>query len=171
MAALRAVGLRVGEVSQADVDAPAGLVQQADPTPGARAERGSAVDLVVASGSAPVPDVVGESTVSAAAQLARAGFRVSQSFRPTAAASPGRVVGQDPRGGLAPAGATVRIVIAEEPPPPSPSPSPSPPPASPTPSPSPTPAAPSPSPTPAPSPARSPAPTPSATPSPSPPGA
>jgi serine/threonine-protein kinase len=168
------------EVSQAafepSTDAPEGTVTRQDPAAGTTVDRGSTVNLTIATGRplVTVPDVKNQPETQALNTLTAAGFVIgtrSEAFDPIVPA--GTVISTDPRAGLDVAsGTTVDYVVSTGPepspspspspsPPPSPSPSPSPPPPSPSPEPSPSPSPPPPSPSPSPSPEPSPSPDPS----------
>jgi beta-lactam-binding protein with PASTA domain/tRNA A-37 threonylcarbamoyl transferase component Bud32 len=141
--------LTIGDVVTRDGNIPAGTVLGISPQPGAQVPAGSAVALTVASGRIEVPDVRGSSVQEAAEELQRAGFSVGIQPREDPG-PPDRVLEQSPVNTLAERGATVVIVVSQEPAPspspePSPSPSPSPSPEG-SPSPQPSPAAPQPSP-------------------------
>jgi beta-lactam-binding protein with PASTA domain/predicted Ser/Thr protein kinase len=140
--------LTVGDVVTRDGNIPAGTVLGISPQPGSQVPAGSAVALTVASGRIEVPDVRGKSMQEAAEELQRAGFSVGIQPREDPG-PPDRVLEQSPVNTLAERGATVVIVVSQEPAPsPSPEPSPSEPSPSPetSPSPQPSPAAPQPSP-------------------------
>lgn len=129
--ALAAAGFVVGDITERDAPQSAGTVLSSDPAPGTAVARGSAVRLVVASGSNLVPDVVGMDAVGAASSMRAAGFVPAQttvaSDRPT-----GTVVGVEPAAGSAVRlGSAVTILVAAAratptPAPPSPSSSPTP---------------------------------------------
>lgn len=119
---LEAAGLRVGDVSERDAPFVAGRVIESFPPAGSTAPRGSAVRLVVASGSNTVPEVSGTDAADAASQLRAAGFATTfvsvVSDRPV-----GTVVSLEPAaGGSVPLGAEVRIRVSTTP---APAPSPS----------------------------------------------
>jgi beta-lactam-binding protein with PASTA domain len=106
-AALKDVGLR-GKVADEQYDdaVAKGAVISQTPKDG-KAAKDSVVELVVSKGPplVDVPDVVGKSIGEARAILEAAGFKIS-SFGPGF----GTVRGQNPRGGTAPKGSTIRIV-------------------------------------------------------------
>ncbi|MFJ4161130.1 PASTA domain-containing protein [Microbacterium testaceum] len=129
--ALAAAGFVVGDITERDAPQSGGTVLSSDPAPGTAVARGSAVRLVVASGSNLVPDVVGMDAAGAASSMRAAGFVPAQttvaSDRPT-----GTVVGVEPAAGSAVRlGSAVTILVAAArvtptPAPPSPSSTPTP---------------------------------------------
>jgi len=145
-AALAAVGLVPGNITDRDSDRPPGEVIDSNPKGGASVAAGSKVALVVSRGTIPVPNVV--NLTEAAAGRALSGFKVVVRRVPNGSVDPGVVFAQSPAApGPAPAGSTVVITVALAPPSPSPSPSPSPLPSpSPPTSPSPPPSSPPPTP-------------------------
>jgi eukaryotic-like serine/threonine-protein kinase len=118
-AALTAVGLKVGAVTQQQQQAaggqPAGTVLSQSPQAGTQLQTGEAVDLVVAQAprEAKVPEVVGQNETQAAATLGRAGFNPKAVSRAVSKpAQVGVVLKQSPAGGhTAPNGATVTIAV------------------------------------------------------------
>jgi serine/threonine-protein kinase len=74
--ALRAAGLRVGQVISRNSDAPAGQVLQTDPPSGTQIAENSKVTLFVSNGQVKVPDVVGKDVAIAEGLLEQAGFTV-----------------------------------------------------------------------------------------------
>jgi len=129
--ALAAAGFVVGDITERDAPQSAGTVLSSDPAPGTAVARGSAVRLVVASGSNLVPNVVGMDAAAAASSMRAAGFVPAQttvaSDRPM-----GTVVGVEPAAGSAARlGSAVTILVAAAratptPDPPSPSSTPTP---------------------------------------------
>jgi len=129
--ALAAAGFVVGDITERDAPQSAGTVLSSDPAPGTAVARGSAVRLVVASGSNLVPNVVGMDAAAAASSMRAAGFVPAQttvaSDRPM-----GTVVGVEPAAGSAARlGSAVTILVAAAratptPAPPSPSSTPTP---------------------------------------------
>jgi len=93
-----------------------GLVARQDPPGGTEIEQGSTVTIVVSTGpgTAPVPDVVGQSLEDARAALQNAGFQVAVEERADDDTPPGRVIEQRPSG-TAPPGSTVTIVVSTGP--------------------------------------------------------
>jgi beta-lactam-binding protein with PASTA domain/predicted Ser/Thr protein kinase len=138
IAALHNANLVLGTVTTQDSPEPQGTVLAQDPTPGAKLGSGRPVNIVVASGTSALPNVVGQSESAATSALHDAGFNVvvHMKFDP---ADAGNVIRESPPGGpgaTAPQGSTVEILVARGPSPtPTPKPTPS---GSPSPSPSPT---------------------------------
>ena len=88
--------LNVGKVTERNDPAPAGTVLDQNPLPGITVGAGGKVDLVVASGNAPLPDVIGQTYSAAVSTLQQAGFQVS----PATVADPNALVTDErPRGG------------------------------------------------------------------------
>ena len=118
--ALGQAGLSVGTQTQAPSDSiPQGSVIDTNPSPNARVQAGSKVNLTVSSGpnNVAVPDVIGETQDQATSDLQSAGFKVAvqQSIDPNASDS-GRVLDQKPTSGTkAPRGSTVTITVATSP--------------------------------------------------------
>jgi beta-lactam-binding protein with PASTA domain len=116
-AALSEVGLGTGEVAEEFSDRPKGTVIRTEPAAGERLRPGADVTLVVSKGVEllPVPDVRGKSQGDAAEQLKAGGFAssVSQVFSETA--PKGVVVGQEPAGGTAARGATIKLQVSKGP--------------------------------------------------------
>ena len=113
---IEAAGLRVGEVTQQQSEAIAeGHVVSISPGPGSEVPRGSAVSIVLSSGSgeATVPAVVGQNGDEARATLQGQGFKVTVASRPvTDPAQDALVVDQTPPGeSSAPEGSTVTIFV------------------------------------------------------------
>jgi len=118
------------KIVEVDSAEPAGQVLRSAPAAGASVPVGSAVTVEVSRGNVlQVPNVRGQTSSAAAADLRAAGLRVSVQTRATTDAPEGTVVSQDPPAGARRTkGTTVTIVVAVEPSPsPSPSPTPSPP--------------------------------------------
>jgi eukaryotic-like serine/threonine-protein kinase len=74
--ALRAAGLRVGEVISRNSDAPAGQVLSTDPPSGTQIAENSKVTLFVSNGQVKVPNVIGKDVAIAEGLLEQAGFTV-----------------------------------------------------------------------------------------------
>jgi beta-lactam-binding protein with PASTA domain len=115
-AALTAVGLKVGSVTQqAAQGQPAGTVLSQSPQAGTALQTGQAVNLTVAQApkETAVPEVVGQNEAQAAATLGRAGFNPKSVSRAVSnPAQVGVVLKQSPAGGhQAPNGATVTIAV------------------------------------------------------------
>lgn len=114
-AALAAVGLRTGDIVTRDGISPAGTVLESDPAVGSPLARGSAVRLVVASGSNAVPDVRGMDAATAFSHVSAAGF-VPLSVSTVSAQPNGTAVGVEPAAGASVAlGSTVRVLVATAP--------------------------------------------------------
>ena len=107
--------LEIGQVVTRDVNRPAGQVLEMAPAPGQRLQAGSRVALAVASGNAPLPEVVGMTFTEAVRILREAGFFIQPQYVPDAEAVPNTVLDQDPGPGLARQGSTVTLTIAESP--------------------------------------------------------
>jgi len=154
-AQLRDAELAVSAVIERNGTSARGTVLRVLPGEGKALPAGGTVALVVASGNAAVPSVVGQVQQIAVQRLQEAGFDVGVSFSPDAGPA-GRVLSQVPAGGAAQVGSTVVLAVSQQetassPPTPTASPTPmasSSPSAPPTPGPSPTSAPPAPSPTP-----------------------
>ncbi len=120
-AALAAAKLKFKIVTR-DGNIPADTVLDAIPHPGTQLAAGSQLTLVVASGSAQVPDVRGLQVDAAEQSLARAGFAVE--VQPTPAPGPvGVVLTQTPVNTLAPRGSRIAIEVSAPPAPTRPAPS------------------------------------------------
>jgi len=119
-AAITGAGLTVGAVTTVASDTvPAGNVISQDPAAGTSVAAGSAVDLVVSSGSggpAPVvvPNVVGESQAAAEAAISGAGLTVGTVTTAASDTVPaGNVISQDPAAGTSvAAGSAVDLVVS-----------------------------------------------------------
>ncbi len=119
---LRQAGLEKGKVEERPSTQPQGRVLESDPPAGKEVDRGTTVDLVVSSGPATVPDVVGQQADAAASELESKGFTVTRERRTTSEGEPGTVVAQNPSAGTeVEPGTEVTIVVARAP---EPSPSP-----------------------------------------------
>ena len=92
-------------------DVATGLVLGASPEAGTKLKAGSAVDLVVSKGPAPIPvrSYVGRRVAGAAAALREAGFTVVVDRRHSDEVARGRVLAQDPRSGTGRRGDTVTL--------------------------------------------------------------
>ena len=99
-------------------DKPLDEVVEQIPASGATADKGSTVTLKVSKGQdlVDVPDVVLEDEAEATRLLEEAGLeRGNRRTRETTKRSPGTVLAQDPRGGKAPRGSAVDIIVAKAP--------------------------------------------------------
>ena len=123
-AALESAGLAVGTVTEAASTSAAGWVTSSAPAAGVGVGAGSAVDLVVASGSNLVPPVSGLQRDAAFAAVQQAGFGVLITTVDDASAAKGTVLATSPAGGAQLAlGRPVTLTVAAGP---SPTPSPAP---------------------------------------------
>ncbi|WP_299299471.1 Stk1 family PASTA domain-containing Ser/Thr kinase [uncultured Brachybacterium sp.] len=116
--ALEAVGLTMTEGETEDVPQEQGTVSSTRPLSGATVERGSAVEVRLASGNVEMPDVEGTQFDRAKETLEARGFVVPEpSEREDAEADPGTVLSQTPAAGsgLVPYGSSVDLVIAAAP--------------------------------------------------------
>jgi serine/threonine-protein kinase len=122
-------GFKTGKVTQVQSTAgPEGTVVGQTPAAGAKAAKGSAVDLEVAGKPTPtatpvaVPDVVGSSQAAAEAQLTQVGFTVVIAQTPSDTVPAGSVISQAPQAGvIASPSSTVSIVVSTGTPTPTPS--------------------------------------------------
>ena len=133
-AALADAGLLLGAVTpESSTTVASGQVIRQDPTAGVAVVKGSAVNIVVSSGSPPpspspsptassspttstvtVPNVYDMDATSATDTLTAAGFGVKQKHKAGTGQPPGTVVGMDPDAGAeVPSGSTVTLVVAE----------------------------------------------------------
>jgi beta-lactam-binding protein with PASTA domain len=119
-AAIVAAGLTVGNVTTANSGTvPAGDVISQNPAAGAGAALGSAVDLVISDGPAPVtvPNVVGMTQAAAQAAITGASLivgNVTTTYSPTVPA--GDVISQNPAGGATvDQGTAVDLVVSDGP--------------------------------------------------------
>ncbi len=120
-AALQQAGLTLGSATQqTSTSAPAGVVIGQDPGAGEKVDKGSAVNIVISSGSPTptptvtmiaVPGVLGSDEATATAILQAAGFVVDPVYQPGPEPA-GTVVAQSPAGGaLREQGDTVTITV------------------------------------------------------------
>lgn len=126
--ALEALGLTVGRVDVADVPGTsADTVTDTSPSAGTEVERGSAVDLTIASGDVVIDDVVGLSSDEAQAYL-RDEVRIPNITiveEETATSEPGTVISMDPGAGKHPYDTSITLTVAKKPAPtPTPAPTP-----------------------------------------------
>ena len=114
-AALEDAGFEV-DVRQAPSDTvERGRVVRTDPPANTEVERGSEVLVFESAGAEQVtiPDVSGQSAVSASNQLGAAGFKVEPVSEASGTVDEGTVIRTDPAGGTdAPKGSTVRMVVS-----------------------------------------------------------
>lgn len=115
--ALEEVGLKVGDVTTENSPGlKAGQVVRTDPVSGTSVQRGATVSLVVASGKATVPQVVGQKWDDARQALEEAGLNFNQLTpeKTTDPAKVGTVASVDPgQGTLVEAGSSVTITLYE----------------------------------------------------------
>jgi beta-lactam-binding protein with PASTA domain/tRNA A-37 threonylcarbamoyl transferase component Bud32 len=116
--ALQAAGLTVSTADTVPSAAqPQGDVVDTDPAAGKTVDKGSAVALHLASGSATVPNVVGEDNLTAAQNLTAAGFKVKQVLSPSDKPQ-NQVISQDHAGDVLKRGQTVTLTVSTGTPPP-----------------------------------------------------
>ncbi|MFI5242716.1 MAG: PASTA domain-containing protein [Gemmatimonadales bacterium] len=118
--ALQNAGLDAGDVTQRESPSPRGQVLSSSPLGGQKTPLPSEVSFVVSSGPSQlaVPDVIGQTYMSATQLLMQVGFRVGPAELDTATsgAPAGTVTSQDPAGNEpAPPGITVRLHVAAPP--------------------------------------------------------
>ncbi|ASK65449.1 serine/threonine protein kinase [Brachybacterium avium] len=90
-----------------------GIVTRTNPSAGSSAQRGSEVQFWDATGSYPVPDLVGTDLDKATEILKSIGFEVESTERPDGEHAPGTVLEQTPPGGKSETiGATIQLVVA-----------------------------------------------------------
>ncbi|HEY5388528.1 MAG TPA: PASTA domain-containing protein, partial [Thermoleophilia bacterium] len=119
--ALAGAGLVLGVVtSQTSTTVSVGLVISQDPAVGTQVDKGSAVNIVVSSGSpsptatVAVPDVYGMDSTSAATLISDAGLAVAIKQKGGSGQPPGTVIEVKPNvGEMVPVGSTVLLVIAK----------------------------------------------------------
>jgi beta-lactam-binding protein with PASTA domain len=110
VAALEEAGL-VADAAEVDSTEPAGTVVAQAPGAGSEVREGSSVRIEVSVGIVEVPDVVGQQEADAVAALEGAGLRANV-VRVPSGEPEGTVVAQNPRGGEARTGTTVRINVS-----------------------------------------------------------
>ncbi len=114
--AIQGVGLTVTVTTEASFTVPAGIVISQDPVGGVNVAIGSAVAIVVSSGSgltATVPNVVGQTQSAAVAAIQAANLTVTVTFETSTTIPAGTVISQDPVGGIIVApGSEVAIVVS-----------------------------------------------------------
>jgi len=112
---LNAEGFKVETRSEPNAEVPAGIVFAQTPPAGARAEKGSTVQLKVSAGlgEATVPDVVGRQQAAAESLLENAGFVPEAVPQNDDSIPAGRVIAQNPPGGSkAQKGSVVTIAVS-----------------------------------------------------------
>jgi membrane peptidoglycan carboxypeptidase len=117
---IQGAGLLVMVLTAPDDRVPAGEVVSQDPG-GGEAEQGSTVTIVVSTGRGEpervdVPRVVGQKEADARGTLEGAGFVVVVENAEDETVPAGRVISQDPSGGKAEPGSTVKLVVSTGPP-------------------------------------------------------
>ncbi len=122
-AALTQAGFVVNATQAASDTVPVGRVISTTPAPNTQAEKGSTIDMVVSSGTAPVavPNVVGQTETTAIRTLQNAGFPSQSVFIDVPFGSPqdGKVISQNPPAATQAAkGSTVTINVGKALPPP-----------------------------------------------------
>ncbi|HMM49816.1 MAG TPA: Stk1 family PASTA domain-containing Ser/Thr kinase, partial [Miltoncostaeaceae bacterium] len=115
---LEKAGFTVVSRNQADDTVARGRVIRTDPPANERADRNSTVTMFVSAGTGliTVPDVVGNDTTSAQADIIRAGFSVKVVKQADDTVAEGLVIRQDPPGGSQAArNATVTLIVSTGP--------------------------------------------------------
>ena len=111
-------GFKVNAVTQNDPNAPVDQVIDQTPKGGEQADKGSTVTIVVSGGPATVvvPDVTGQTSGTASANLIAAGFKVKESSLASSKVAAGVVISTNPSAGVAvEPGTTVTIVVSTGP--------------------------------------------------------
>lgn len=114
---LQAAGLVIGAVSTVTTaGVTPGLILTQSPAAGGTVAKGTAVDVQVSLDTVAVPDVTGAKQADAESTLKAAGFLVSVVVKASATVASGRVIEQNPTGGVtAQTGSTVSIVVSNGP--------------------------------------------------------
>ncbi|WP_058234643.1 Stk1 family PASTA domain-containing Ser/Thr kinase [Devriesea agamarum] len=116
---LAQAGLKIGTVKEEDSPGTkAGEVIRSEPAAGTQVQQGSQVNILIASGRIPVPNVVGQTQASAEATLKNAGLKVQVVQSQSSDETPGQVVAQNPdasNGTTVKIGSTVQITVVVEP--------------------------------------------------------
>ncbi len=92
-----------------------GLVMTQSPSASTLSDKGAEVDITVSTGPSTikVPDVSGQSSTSAAANLASDGFKVTTVSQASSTVPSGEVIGTNPAAGISVApGTTVTIIVS-----------------------------------------------------------
>jgi beta-lactam-binding protein with PASTA domain len=113
-------GLLANIQQKNDEEAPKGTVIDQDPKSGTNVDKGSTVNVVVSAGKSTVlvPDVSGQSSVTAVNTLTQAGFKPIQRSEPSDSVPAGRVITTQPGPGTqVPPGASITVVVSSGPPP------------------------------------------------------
>ncbi len=109
---IRATGLQIGQITQANSNATPGTIIGSDPQPGSAVPAGTSINLVIANGQVAVPGVIGNDKVQAATTLTQAGLIVTENTGSDSNAPDGSVLTQTPAAGTSvPIGSTVTLVI------------------------------------------------------------
>ncbi len=106
-------GLRIGTTSGTYSNAPSGQVVSISPSAGTTVPKGTKINLVVSNGTAPVPNVIGQTPAVASSTLQQAGYQVSSQTKNVSNPNlNGIVIAQSPTAGSsAAAGSTVTITV------------------------------------------------------------
>jgi serine/threonine-protein kinase len=110
-----AFGRTIGRYSD---KVPQGQVITADPAPGTKQRRNTAVDLMVSKGQKPIkiPDFTGKAATAAQKALTKLGFKVDDSARQFSDSVPaGHVITQSPSGGTGHKGDEISLVVSKGP--------------------------------------------------------
>jgi eukaryotic-like serine/threonine-protein kinase len=119
-AKLRAAGLIPEFSLRPDAAVAAGLASSQSPHAGARAAKGSTVDVVISSGpkNEPLLNVEGLTVPEAKARLIKAGFKPTTKSQASTTVASGHVIGTEPSAGtVVVAGSPVTILVSSGPPP------------------------------------------------------
>jgi serine/threonine-protein kinase len=108
--------LTLGAVTREASDLPPNTVLRSDPIAGTLVDKGSAIAIVVSSGSVQVPNVVGDDAAAARITLANEGFIVETVYQESDEIAAGTVISQSPGAGqTADFESTVTITVAKLP--------------------------------------------------------
>ncbi len=108
--------LTLGAVTREASDLPPNTVLRSDPIAGTLVDKGSAIAIVVSSGSVQVPNVVGDDAAAARITLANEGFIVETVYQESDEIAAGTVISQSPGAGqTAEFESTVTITVAKLP--------------------------------------------------------
>jgi len=113
--ALDAAGFTVRAIPQNSDTVTTGTVISQSPSADTQADKGAEVDITVSSGPATVkvPDVSGQSSATAAANLGSDGFKVTTVTQASSTVPAGQVIGTNPAAGISVApGTTVTIIVS-----------------------------------------------------------
>jgi beta-lactam-binding protein with PASTA domain len=126
-AALQQAGLQIGSITEKDnKNYKQGQVISTNPDAGSSVDKGTKVNLVVASGNVQLPDLKGKTLQEATNALTKLGLTTNPTF---VDAQPGQQVGivvaQNPGKGSVQVGSTVNISVTQPGTPPTPTPTPS----------------------------------------------